>query len=278
MERAVLKPRIILTLCALGLWCASAHGQRLWGRSAGSVGSGGLTSTSLYCASEGVNPSGPAYVGRLTVTASVVVPYGLAELAETSGAAILPAKLCVVTVKVGASGNEWSRFTTFGADVSRRFGRVAIGIGYRGLTHKLRFSESGRSSMTICGASFRPDERWEIGVAARNIEGRRLKRGGEETRLGRTLWASAKWRAPRVFGIGAEMEKESGKDAAAHVGVWLEPGGGLRFTAGFSTSGAEIGAGAGYERETWGVRAGVAHHQHLGVSGGAAITFHPDWP
>lgn len=255
-----------------------AEGQRVWARDVGAIGSGGIVSTSFYCASDGTNPSGVAQTERLTVGAGTVVPYGLAELAETRGTVAVPTKLCCVAVRIGTSGGEWSRFTTFGAEIGRQIGKVDIGMGYHGMIHKLRYSDNGKTSYSTIGATYRPNGNLAIGVAIRNIEKRVLTRGERGMRIGTTAWASVVWNAPKIFSIGAEMEKETGRDAAMHVGLALAPGGGLRFTTGFSTTGTELGAGIGYEREKWGIRAGICHHQHLGISGGAALAFHPHWP
>lgn len=92
------------------------------------------------------------------------------------------------------------------------------------------------------------------------------------------MWAAASWRAPLYFALCAELEKECGREAVAHVGVSLQPCAALRFTAGFSSLGRQIGAGVGYDWEAWGVHASVAHHVVLGVSSAALLTFHPQWP
>lgn len=277
MERTVLE-RVIATTLLIVAFACHATGQRLWARQAGALGSGGMTSVSLYCPTEASNPSGLASLERLTICASGVVPYGLTELIEASGVAAVPTKLCAVGARVTRSGNEMSHFTTFGTDVARRFGKVRVGIGYRGLMHTMRYSERGVSSFSIVGMTAQPNEHWEIGAAVRNIERRPLIYEAREIELGTTAWASVLWHAPRYFSIGVEMEKETRQDLAAHIGMSLKPTDRLRFTAGFGTTGAEMGAGVGYDWDAWGVRASVSHHERLGVSGGAAMTFHPQWP
>lgn len=197
---------------------------------------------------------------------------------ETSGVAAIPTKLCAAGARVTMSGNETSHFTTFGADIARRFGIVAVGIGYRGMTHTLRYSERGATSFSIVGVTAQPNEHWEIGAAVRNVERRPLIYETREIELETTAWATVTWHAPQYFSIAVEMEKETRHDLAAHIGMALEPTERLRFTAGFGTTGAEMGAGVGYDWETCGVRACVSHHERLGVSGGAAMTFHPQWP
>ncbi len=276
MEGVVLR---VLWLVVLWLvWSGVAECQRLWGREAGSVGSGGLSSVSLWGGGEGWNVSCLGDVEGVLVSAGGVLPWGLRELMEGSVCVVVGGRLCSVGGRVMVSGGEMSHFTTFGGDVARRFGRVRLGLGYRGMTHRIRYMECGRTSFSVAGVMVSPTERWDIGVAVRNLERRGMWYGGKEREVGTTWWGSVMWRARRVLSICVEMEREvrerGSSDWVGHIGVGMEVGGGLRFTAGFSTLGGEMGAGVGYEWGKWGVRAGVSHHEVLGVSGGACIVFH----
>lgn len=272
----LLRRALLLLLLASAVSCAV--GQRLVGRSVGGLGAGGLVAASLVSPAEAANPAAMALLGRFALSAGGVLPYGLADLAEMCGVAAVPASLVCVAVRVSRSGGDYSRFVSFGADFARRFGPVAVGVGYHGVVHSLALADRGLSSFSSLGLLFAPSDRWEVGLAVRNVERRRLSRPGRDTDLPTTVWATLLWRAERVFAVCAEAEKEVGRDPVGRVGISLRPVGGLFFTAGFASLGEELSAGAGYDWELFGVRASVAHHSALGVSSGAAISFHPRWP
>lgn len=270
--------RRALLLLLLASAASCARGQRVEGRSVGGLGSGGLVAASLVCPAEAANPAAAALLGRLTLAAGGVLPYGLADLAEMRGVVAVPAPLVCVAARVSRSGGDHSRFVSFGADFARRFGPVAVGVGYHGVVHTLALADRGVSSCSSLGLLFAPSGRWEAGLAVRNVERRRMSYPGRDDDLPTTVWATLLWRAERVFAICAEAEKEVGRDPVGRVGISLRPVGGLFFTAGFASLGQELSAGAGFDWELLGVRASVAHHSVLGVSSGAAVSFHPHWP
>lgn len=267
---------LLLLLFASAAFCV--RGQRLVGRSVGGMGAGGLVAASLVCHAEAANPAAMALLDRLTLTAGGGLPYGLADLAEMRGAVAVPTTLVCAAARVSRSGGDYSRFVSFGVDFARRFGPVAVGVGYHGVVHSLAFADRGVSSFSNLGLLFVPSGRWEVGLSVRNVERRRLSRPGRDDTLPSTVWATLLWRAERVFSVCVEAEKEVGRDPVGRVGVALRPVGGLFFTAGFASLGEELSAGAGFDWELFGVRASIAHHSALGVSSGAALSFHPRWP
>ncbi len=280
MESAVLKslPRLSAGLgCLLFSLCSSAFAQNIDARPAGGVGAGCLVSLSLISAIEAANPAAVALSDGLTAAVGGVLPFGLADLAEVAGAADVPTPLAHVGVRVGRSGGELSHYCTFGGWVARRWGRVSAGVAYYGVTHSLAYAESGASSYSVMGVAVRPADAWLLSLTVKNVEGRGLRRAGREEDIPTTLWAAASWRAPLYFTLCAELEKESGREAVAHIGVSLQPCERLRFTAGFSSLGRQICAGVGYDWVAMGVHASVAHHFALGVTSAALLTFHPQW-
>ncbi len=269
--------RKTLTLL-LSLTTTWAAGQRIVSRSVGGVGSGGLTSESLVCPTEAANPAAMTELGGLTVSVGGNVPYALTDLTEMYATAALPAKALTTAVRVSRSGGVDSHFTAFGAEASRSFGRMAIGMGYYGIVHTLPFGERGRSGFSVVGIVCRPADEWQIGLSVRNIERRTLRYASSEADLPTNIWGSIRWRAYRYLALCAEVEKEVGVDAVGRLGISVRPINGLFFTAGFSSLGSEMSMGAGYDWDFWGIRASVSHHAQLGVTSGAALTFHPNWP
>ncbi len=269
--------RKTLTLL-LFLTSSWAAGQRLVSRSVGGVGSGGLTSESLITPTEAANPAAMTEIKVLTISAGGNIPYALTELTEMTATAAIPTQAMTAAVRVSRSGGTDSHFTTFGAEASRTFGRMAIGMGYHGFIHTLPFGERGRSSYSTVGIACRPSEGWQIGLSVRNIERRRLRYAAREIDLPTTIWGSIRWQAYKYFALCAEVEKEVSEDAIGRLGISIRPTGGLFFTAGFSSLGTEMSMGAGYDWGIWGVRASVSHDAQLGITSGAAVTFHPRWP
>ena len=264
--------------CLLFPFCSSVFAQNIDVRPAGGVGAGGLASLSLISSVEAANPAAVALADGLMVAVGGALPFGLTDFAEVAGAADVPTPLAHVGVRVGRSGGELSHYCTFGGWVARRWRRVSAGVAYYGVTHSLAYAERGVSSYSVAGVAAMPADSWLLSLAVKNVEGRSLRRAGREERVPTTLWAAASWRAPLYFTLCAELEKESGREAVAHVGVSLQPCERLRFTAGFSSLGRQIGAGVGYDWAAMGVHASVAHHFALGVTSAALLTFHPQWP
>lgn len=280
MEGVVLKssPRLSASLgCLLLFFCSGALAQNIDARPAGGVGAGGLASLSLISAVEAVNPAAVALADGLTVAVGGVLPFGLADLAEVAGAVDVPTPLTHVGVRVGRSGGDLSHYCTFGGWVARRWGRVSAGVAYYGVTRSLAYAERGVSSFSVTGVAVRPTDAWLLSLTVKNVEGRSLRCAGREEGVPTTLWVAATWRAPLYFTLCAELEKESGREAVAHIGVSLRPCERLCFTAGFSSLGRQICAGAGYDWGAMGVHASVAHHFALGVTSAALLTFHPKW-
>lgn len=272
-----LTSRLAATLPCLA-FCAAALAQSLDARPAGGVGGGGLVSLSLISPVEAANPAAVALADGLTAVVGGVLPFGLTDLAEVAGSVDVPTPLAHVGVRVGRSGGELSHYTAFGGWLARRWRRVAAGVAYYGVTHALAYAGRGVSSYSVAGVAVAPSEAWLLSLTLKNVEGRTLRCAGRGVEIPTTLWAAASWRAPLYFTLCAELEKERGREAVAHVGVLLQPCAALRFTAGFSSLGRQIGAGVGYDWEAFGIHASVAHHVVLGVSSAALITFHPQCP
>lgn len=270
--------RKTLALLLLSLTTTWAAGQRIVGRSVGGIGSGGLTSESLVSPTEAANPAIMTEIVGIAVTIGGNIPYALTDLTEMTATAAIPTKTLTGAIRVSRSGGADSHFTSFGAEASRSFGRMSIGMGYHGLIHTLPLGERGGSSFSIVGIACRPSEGWQIGLSVRNIERRSLRYSSHEIDLPTTIWGSIRWRAYRYLALCAEAEKEVGEDAVGRLGISVRPADRLFFTAGFSSLGTEMSMGAGYDWDILGVRASVSHHAQLGVTSGAAITFHPQWP
>lgn len=260
---------------------APAMSQRLVARTGAGLGSGGMESLQLFADAEAMNPAAPSTLGRAQVSVTGVVPYGLAELSETSAHGTAHTPWVSVSARVSHCGWGESHMTTVGGGLSRTFGsregfRCAMGFEYYGAIHTLPFGERGASSFSAVGLYVMPSSEWTISIAARNIERRPMTYAdGTSQEMPTTLWCGVRWQAREMFRLAAEVRKEIGREPSGHFAAGIAPMERLTFTLGFSTSaqgpGAELSAGGGWRWERVAVSAAVAHHQTLGLSSGASV-------
>lgn len=220
-----------------------------------------------------INPSMMSQVSRAAVHISYVMPYGINELGQISGKGVVATKLANVGMQVSQSGNEDSHYTEIGGGLSRSFGKWGMGLEYHALIHTLTDNQRYTSSFSRIGVHFNPNERWLLSVAAQGIERREIDYGYTTVVLEPTCWAALKWKGSDLFSLMLEAEKRWDRDAVIKAAAAIYPIDGLDITVGFSSKGQSLSAGAGYAWRGIGIHVGVMHHEQLGVTSGASVSY-----
>lgn len=223
-----------------------------------------------------VNPSLMSGVSKGAISVSCAMPYGLSELKQISGKGVVETKLANVTMQVAQSGDKDSHYTQLGGGIARSFGLWSMGFEYYALIHTLTDNQKYSTSFSRIGLHFTPNDRWLISVALHSIEQREIDYEYTTVKMEPTCWTALKWKGSDLFSLMLEVEKRWEHDAIGKAAVAIYPIDKLEVTVGFSSKGQSLSAGVGYKWKGIGLNAGLMHHDQLGVTSAASVSYNFD--
>ena len=258
-----------------------AHCQNMMPRLATEVGGGGLTTAWLASPAETQCAALAVQTTQPVIFISVVLPYGLSELAEMELRGTMPTQWFTLGAMVGRCGNINSAFTSAGLSASRCFTlcnetRLSIGIEYKVLIHTLAFYDKSVSSFSTLSLGLQWRTSWQVTLMVQNPEQMTIGCGGVSRHIPTIGWLSLRWQAPRYVALAAEVKWQSTLTPTAHFGLAFRPTDSLLFLAGAgmtNSGGALMSAGCGYDWGSLAIMASMAYDQQIGINSGAQLRY-----
>lgn len=266
--------RQLIAIACISIITIRAGAQEIVASAGESVGAAGITSVSIANKDmRSINPSLMGDVERLAVAFSYICPFGLTELTQISGKAVIATKLTNITAQISKSGNDDSHFIIIGGGLSKIYGKLGIGAEYYALIHTLWNNQHYTSSFSRFGIHFRPTKNLLLSLALHSVEQREINYETTENTIEAKAWLGLKWKASKLFSILLETEKPWNNNVEGKIALTVFPTDNLDFTLGFSSIGQSLSAGIGYTWNGANIRAGIMHHECLGTSIGTTIGY-----
>ncbi|WP_430811698.1 MULTISPECIES: hypothetical protein [unclassified Carboxylicivirga] len=220
------------------------------------------------------NVSNLAHHSHLSLGAGYQLRFNMTELSTRAAVLTWPTQYGVFSGLVLQSGYSKSNITRAGVSYSRLFGDfLAAGLQFNYLTHQVQGARSGNAVYTSAGLLFSITPNLDGGIFVHNPEQGKLNYGDERYALPTFFNAACRFQPSSRIMLVLEVEKDLDNDVAYKLGLQLGFLDRLFVRGGINAQPVEMTFGGGYELGGLSIDVGFAHHQQLGLTSGAGISY-----
>ncbi len=220
------------------------------------------------------NTSNLAMLKGFSVGASYQMRFNMDELSSRAATLALPTALGTFGGLVFQSGYSKSSYSRYGFSYSRLFGdKVAAGLQFNYLTHQLESADRAHAFYSSLGLNFFISDNWGVGVYIQNPEQAKISYLDTDYALPTFFNAAIRWSPSEHFVFVTELEKQLEYDMIYKTGLQFNFKDRLFVRGGIKGKPIEFTFGGGFNLAGLSIDVGFAHHQQLGITSGAGLSY-----
>ncbi|WP_439183085.1 hypothetical protein [Carboxylicivirga taeanensis] len=210
----------------------------------------------------------------LAVGASYQMRFNMKGLSSRAATIIVPGSFGTISGLVYQSGYEKSNYSRYAMSFSRQFGeKVSAGLQFNYLAHQIQGDDRADGLYSSLGLNFVISQQWGMGVYIQNPEQGKINYQ-ETTYAVPTLFnAALRWRPFIDFQLMIELEKNLDADMIYKSGLQFNFKHKLFVRGGIKGKPVEMTFGGGIRLAGLSIDVGFAHHQQLGITSGAGLSY-----
>ncbi len=211
---------------------------------------------------------------RFAVAASYQMRFNMDELSSRAATLLAPTGLGNFAATIFQSGYAKSNYSRYGLSYSRLFGqKVAAGLQFNYLSHHIEAADNANTFYTGLGLNFNISEQWDVGVYIQNPEQASLEYEETLYQVPTFFNAACLWSPSSHFIMVAELEKQLEYDMVYKTGLQFNFKDKLFLRGGIKGQPVEMTFGGGVRLAGFSIDVGFAHHQQLGLTSGAGLSY-----
>ncbi|WP_430814124.1 hypothetical protein [Carboxylicivirga sp. RSCT41] len=228
-------------------------------------------SSSWACLS---NVSNLAERKHLTVGVAYQMRFNIKELSSRAATLVAPSSYGTFSGLVFQSGYAKSNYSRYGLAYSRLFGdELKAGFQFNYVSHQIEAADRADAFYSSLGLNVDVSERFELGVFIQNPEQGSIRYHDDEYTLPSYFNTGIKYSVASHFMSVVEVEKQLEYDLVYKAALQLSFKNKLFVRGGVKGRPAELTVGGGFSGKGLMVDIGFAHHQQLGVTSGAGLSY-----
>ena len=209
-----------------------------------------------------------------SVNASYQLRFNMEELSTRVASLVAPTKYGTFAALLFQSGYSKSNYSRYALSYSRLFGdKISAGFQFNYLTHQLENSALVGNLYSSLGITVQTTESIDIGVFIQNAEQAKLNYYETEYIIPSFFNIALRWSTVSHFLIIGEFEKETEHDPVYKTAVQFSFKDKLMVRGGVKGKPVEFTFGAGCQLSRIAIDVGFSHHQELGLTSSAGISY-----
>jgi len=210
----------------------------------------------------------------VSVGAAYQLRFNLEELSSRAATFVVPTSYGTCSALLLQSGYQKSHYNRYALSYSRLFGsKVAVGFQYNYLSHYLEGADRSDAFYLALGLKVHTTEMWTIGVFIQNPEQSKIAYTNTSYALPTFFNVAVQWSAASHFMMITEFEKEIEHDLVLKTGMQFNFNNKVMVRGGLKAKPVEFTFGSGFQFGGLGIDVGFSHHQQLGLTSSAGLTY-----
>jgi hypothetical protein len=220
------------------------------------------------------NVANLAKAERLKVGAAYQMRFNMDELSSRAATLVVPSHYGTFSGVVFQSGYSKSNYSRYGLAYSRLFGEhFNAGFQFNYLSHHIEGADRADAFYASLGLGFKISNGFEFGVYVQNPEQGKIKYQDDEYALPTYFNTALKYSIASRFMAVFEVEKQLEYDLVYKTALEFSFKDKLFVRGGVNGKPVELTFGGGFHIAGLAIDVGFAHHQQLGITSGAGLTY-----
>lgn len=220
------------------------------------------------------NTSNLAMLKGFSVGASYQMRFNMDELSARAASLALPTRLGTFGGLVFQNGYSKSSYSRYGFSYSRLFGKkVSAGLQFNYLSHQIEGADRAGAFYSSLGLNFLISANWGVGVFIQNPEQASINYQVSDFALPTFFNTAVRWSPSAHFLLVIELEKQLEYEMVYKTGLQFNFKERLFVRGGVKGKPVELTFGGGFHLGGLSIDVGFAHHQQLGMTSGAGLSY-----
>ena len=211
---------------------------------------------------------------NISVGAAYQMRFNMDELSSRAATLVLPSRVGTFSGLVFQTGYSKSNYSRYGLAYSRLFGEnVKVGMQFNYLSHQIEAADRADAFYASLGLGFTISESFELGVYIQNPEQGKIKYQDNEYALPTFFNTAVKYSIASRFMSVVEVEKQLEHNLVYKAALQFSFKDKLFVRGGVKGQPVELTFGGAFHIAGLAIDVGFAHHQQLGITSGAGLTY-----